>query len=149
MNERERLRKMAQEALSEFFDSFLEQVKNKKEEGTNVESRLSEAELERYELASTLFDDLLGTSTVEALEEAAGKPQGEPVEEAQEQAQEGKATRTVEVPILERDRVHGLSVVGYRSRSVEVENKDDDLTEEEKAKLVAYDALLNAILGGM
>ena len=143
----------AQAALSEFFDNLVQQFEEK--EGTNVESRLSEAEqAERFEVASALFDDLLGTSTVEALEEAARKAQGEDerVEEAgtflddllgggklQKQAQEGKdkdkgkgkATRTVEIPILKRDRVHGLSVVGYRS--VEVENEDDPPTGDEKA----------------
>ena len=162
-----KMRRMAQEALSEFFDNLLEQV-GKEKEGERVESHLTEAErAERYAAAAELFDDLLGSSSVEALEEAAGVAEdegkgepakaaadlfddllggGDPVAEAEpgEQAEEGK--RTIAVPRFRRDLVHGLAVEGYEQVAVEEgEPTDEELEAMERRE--RYEQLLD-ILGG-
>lgn len=84
--------------LDDLWGAWLDEL-GEEERREPVKYKLTEEERAgRYELASDLFDDLLGVSMVE----------GEP----QEQVGEGK--RVIEVPVFERDPVHGLGIRGYR-----------------------------------
>ena len=123
----ERLIREAQD----LFDAMWEDIG--KQEGSDKVKFPSEAELaERIEEGRRLMDKLLGTDVIESLEETA---ESEPEE----------GGREVEIPLLERDQVHGLTVRGYRE--VKVKDEGDPLTDEQREKLEAYEELLD-VLGG-
>jgi len=112
----------------DLFDDLL--LRSDKEEGESNVNHVTEAE-ERYAAGLRLLEDLLGTELQEG-------------DELDEEERTGK--RTVEIPVLKRDPVHGLGVAGYEEILVEEAETEPTPAEMEDADLQErYEALVDLV----